>query len=83
MSRISLDVAATDELPGSDMPSASATRHIEFAVVIDVQPPHEPHEWTMRSSYSAGSIRPASRAPTLSCAWIWMTSRPRQTPCGM
>ena len=65
-----LTVAATDELPGRDMPSASATMHIEFAVVIDVQPPHVPHECVMRSLYSSGSMRPASIVPTLSWAWM-------------
>ena len=79
----SLETALTVELPGSDMPSASATMHMEFAVVMEVHPPHVPQECSMRPLYSSGSIFPAFIVPTLSCAWICSTSRPRNVPSGM
>lgn len=37
-----------DELPGRVMPMASAIMHMEFAVVMEVQPPQMPQLCWMR-----------------------------------
>ena len=83
MSESSLETALTVELYGIDMPSASATMHMELAVVMEVQPPHVPHECSMRPLYSSGSMLPSCIVPTLSWAWMCSTSLPRKVPRGM
>jgi len=71
------------ELPGRVMPRASAIMHMLFAVVMEVQAPQMPQEFSMSPLYSSMSILPAFAVPTLSCAWICRTSLPRKVPRGM
>ena len=72
--------AGGDELPGSDIPSASATLAIVLAVYA---PPHAPSPGQIARSISSTFSRvilPARQAPTASKASMIVTSLPSTWP---
>ena len=77
------DTADTVELPGRVIPIASAAMHMLLAVVMDEHAPHTPQDDAIRALYSSESIFPSMMVPTLSWAWMWSTSLPRNWPGGM